>query len=95
MRKGTSAGGLQVRKEKDLKMVPPDEHLREDGVLSLKSRVRDSWTCLKCCHVGAGLSILSVALDIKRLRWVGRQEDRTGFCHWKWKHCTPVSATAN
>lgn len=45
----------------------------EDGVLCLKGRVGDSWACLKGCHVGAGFSILSMALDIKRLGWV---EDR-------------------
>lgn len=54
-------------------MVPPEKQLMEDGVPCLKSRVRDSRTCLKGCHVGAGFNILGVALDIKRLRWV---EDR-------------------
>lgn len=57
-------------KKKDLKMVPLEE-MREDLVPCLKSRLRDSYW--KGRHVGAGFSIVSVALDIKRFRWV---EDR-------------------
>lgn len=64
---------MKVLGQNDLKMIPPEEELRVDGVFCLKSRVGDSWACLKGCYVGAGFGILSVAMDIKRLR---RLEDR-------------------
>lgn len=53
--------------EKDLKVAPPEEQWREEGDLCLKkSRDMGVMDVFEGCHVGAGCSIFSVVLEVKR-----------------------------
>lgn len=77
--------------EKDLKMAPPEEPLREEGVLHLKESSDEGVERLSC---GAGGSTLGLSQEIKRFGWIRKR--KTGRpCYRKWRPWAPVRAIAN